>query len=104
MILHNRPYAYDIIISLSHHLGDIGLVCVNAVISDVPAADHKHVQGIGFCPQHGSAMTSMNKVYRGKLSSNALCRYLTCRISFGHTNSAIFRQKEATLENDGSHK
>ena len=35
-----RPYAYDVIISLRHHLGDIGLH-VNAVVSNVPAADHK---------------------------------------------------------------
>ena len=57
-----RLYAYDIIISLHPHLGDIGLR-VNAVVSDVPAADHKRVQGNGFCPQHGGAMTSMHKVY-----------------------------------------
>ena len=35
----------------------------NAVVRDVPAADHKRVQGNGFCPQHGGAMTSMHKVY-----------------------------------------
>ena len=46
----NRPHAYDVIISLRSHLGDIGLR-VNAVVSDVPAADHKHVQGnIGLLP------------------------------------------------------
>ena len=31
---------HDVIISLHPHLGDIGLH-VNAVVSDVPAADHK---------------------------------------------------------------
>ena len=31
--------------------------------SDVPAADHKRVQGNGFCPQHGGTMASMHKVY-----------------------------------------
>ena len=52
-----------VIISLRPHLEDIGL-CVNAVVSDVPAADHKRVQGNnGFCPQHGGMMTSMHKVY-----------------------------------------
>ena len=51
-----------IIISLRPHLGDIGLH-VNVVVSDVPAADHKRVQGNGFCPQHGGAMTSMHKIY-----------------------------------------
>ena len=35
----------------------------NAVVSDVPAADHKRVQGNGFVPQHGSAMTSMMHIY-----------------------------------------
>ena len=60
--LHHRPYAYDVIIALRPHLGDMGLH-VNAVVSDVPAADHKRVQGNGFCPQHGGAMTSMHKVY-----------------------------------------
>ena len=44
------------------HLGDIGLR-INAVVSDVPAADHKRVQGNGFYPQHGGAMTSIHKVY-----------------------------------------
>ena len=53
MMYCNRPYAYDVIISLRPHLGDIGL-CVNAVVSDVPAADHKCVQGNGFCPQYGT--------------------------------------------------
>ena len=57
-----RPYAYDIIISLRPHLGDIELP-VNAVVSNVPAADHKRVQGNGFCPQHGGAVTSMHRVY-----------------------------------------
>ena len=57
----NRPYAYDVIISLRPHLGDIGLR-VNAVVSDVPAAVHKRVQDNGFYPQHGSAMMSMHKV------------------------------------------
>ena len=57
-----RPYAYDVIISLRPHLGDIGL-CINAVVRKVPAADHKGVQCIGFCPQHGGMMTSMHKVY-----------------------------------------
>ena len=33
------------ILTLRHHLGDIGL-CVNAVVSDVLAADHKHRQGL----------------------------------------------------------
>ena len=51
-----RPYAYDVIISLRPPLGDIGLH-VNAVVSDVPAADHKCVQG----PQHGGAMMSVHK-------------------------------------------
>ena len=61
-----RPYAYDVIISLRPHFGGIGLR-VNAVVSDVPAADHKRVQGNGFIPQHGSAMTSMHKVYNIKI-------------------------------------
>ena len=43
-----RPYAYDVIISLRPLLGNIGLH-VNAIVSDVPAADHKHIQGNGFC-------------------------------------------------------
>ena len=43
-------------------MGDIRLR-INTVVSDVPAADHKHVQGNGFCPPHGAAMTSMHKVY-----------------------------------------
>ena len=34
-------------------LGGIGLR-VNEVVSDVPAADHKRIQGNGFVPQHGS--------------------------------------------------
>ena len=54
--------AYDVIISLCPHLGDTRL-CINAVVSDVPAADHKCVQGNGFCPQHGGVMMSMHKVY-----------------------------------------
>ena len=63
---HNRPYAYDVIISLRHHLGDIHVgLRVNAVVRDLPAADHKRVQGNGFCPQHGGAMTSVHKVYTG---------------------------------------
>ena len=45
------PYAYDVI-SLRPHLGDIGLH-INTVVSYVPAADHKHIQGNGSCPQHG---------------------------------------------------
>ena len=61
--LANRPYAYDVVISMRPHLGDIGLR-VNAVVSDVPAADHKRVQGNDFCLQHGSAMTSRHKVYK----------------------------------------
>ena len=48
-----RPYAYDVIISLRPHFGDIGLH-VNAGVGDVPATDHKRVQDSGFCPQHGS--------------------------------------------------
>ena len=55
-----RPYAYDIIITLGPHLEDIGLRVI-AVVSDVPAADHKRVQGNGFVPQHGSAM-SVHKI------------------------------------------
>ena len=47
-----RPHAYDVIISFHPHLGAIGLR-LNPVVSDVPAADHKRVQGIGFYPQHG---------------------------------------------------
>ena len=40
---------------------DIGLR-VNAVVSDVPAADHMRVQGNGLCPQHaGGAMASMHE-------------------------------------------
>ena len=61
-IVLNRHHAYDIIISLRPHLGAIGLR-VYAVVSDVPAADHKRVQGNGFVPQHDGAMTSMHKVY-----------------------------------------
>ena len=63
----NRPYAYDVIISLRPHSVDIHVgLRINAV-SDVPAADHKHVQGNGFCPQHGGAMMSMRKVYKFNL-------------------------------------
>ena len=59
----NRPYVYDVIILLHPHFGDIGL-CVNTVVSDVPAADHKHEQGnYGFVPQHGGTMMSMHKAY-----------------------------------------
>ena len=57
------PYAYDVVISLHPPLGEIGL-CVNAVVGDVPAADHNRVQGSGFVPKHGGAMTSMHKVYK----------------------------------------
>ena len=57
-----RPYAYDVIISLRPHLGDIGL-SVNAVVRDVPAADHKCVQGNVFCPRHAGEVTSVYKVY-----------------------------------------
>ena len=58
----NRPYVYDVIISLRPLLGDIGLR-INTVVRDVPGADHTRVQGNGLYPQHGGAMTSMHKVY-----------------------------------------
>ena len=57
----SRPYAYDVTISLHPHLGDLGLR-VNAVVGDVPAADHKRLQDNGFVPQHGGTMTSMHEV------------------------------------------
>ena len=75
----NRPYAYDVIISLRPPLGDIGLR-VNAVVRNVPVADHKHVQSNGLYPQCGGTMTSMHKVYcwplPGFLSQMALRRVL----------------------------
>ena len=58
----NRPYAYDVIISLRPPFRNIGL-CFNAVVSDVPAADHKCIQGNGSYSQHGSTMMSMHKIY-----------------------------------------
>ena len=48
-------------------LGDWGLIGlrVNAVVRNVPVADHKRVQSNGLYPQHGGMMTSMHdKVYR----------------------------------------
>ena len=60
--LYNRPYKYDVIISLRPHLEYIGLR-VNAVVSDVPAAYHKRIQGNAFVPQQSGAMKSMHKVY-----------------------------------------
>ena len=42
--------------------GSIGLR-VKAVVKNVPVADHKRVQSKGFDPQHGGAMTSVQKVY-----------------------------------------
>ena len=40
----NKPNAYDVIISLRPHSGDIHVgLRINAVDSDVPAADHKRV-------------------------------------------------------------
>ena len=61
-----RPYAYDVTPSKKQKCatawGSIGLR-VKAVVRNVPVADLKHVQGIGFDPQHGGTMTSMHKVY-----------------------------------------
>ena len=36
---------------------------VNAVVRNVPVADHKRVQSNGLYPQHGGMMMSMHKVY-----------------------------------------
>ena len=59
----NTPYAYDVIISLRPPLGGIHVgLHINAVVRNVPVADHKRVQSNGLYPQHGGAMTSMHKV------------------------------------------
>ena len=72
-VLHGsrRPYAYDVIISLRPPLGGIGLR-VNAVVRNVPFADHKRIQNNGLYPQHGGAMMSMHKVYSQPCSNNTL--------------------------------
>ena len=41
----------------------VNRITVNAVIRNVPVADHKRVQSNGLFSQHGSVMTSMHKVY-----------------------------------------
>ena len=62
--LTNRPYAYDVMPFEETEVrrrwgggGSIGLR-VKAVVRNMPVADHKRVQGSGFDPQHGSAMTN----------------------------------------------
>ena len=57
-------HIYDVMISFRPPLGDIGLhVRVNAVVRNVPVADHKRIQSNGLYPQHGGTMTSMHKIY-----------------------------------------
>ena len=63
----NRPYAYDVIISLRPPVGDYRITRESSCqrCARLPAADHKRVQGNGFVHQLGSTMMSMHKVYSG---------------------------------------